>query len=140
MKDKFFFSFTSTLLDFLRGVITAEDIKSARFCFNCAPRHTLPWMDETLNMLSRSFSTKIAFEASWAAPYKERDPNLELTTEDIRNGKHLIDIDDLPQEYRNKARAWNVLMANAEDEGRLFFSLHQFKNLEYQYEKESQLY
>lgn len=135
MKDKFFFSFTTTLLAFLRGEITSEDIQSARFCFNCAVKHALPWTEYAYD----ACHDKIAYEAGWVVPRNERDHKVSLTPTHFRYGRHLINITDLPQEYHIKARAWNTLMHQAEDEGRLFFSLNQFKGSRYSDDKFGQV-
>lgn len=133
MKDKFFFSFTTTLLAFLRGEITNEDIRRARFCFNCGVKHALPWTEYDYP----ECHDKIAYEAAWVIPGSERDPKLDFDANDLRAGRHLISINDLPEKHQHNARAWNILMHQAENEGRLFFSLQQFNNLKSRYEKES---
>lgn len=117
---KIFKSWTSTVLSFFRGEITAEQLRdpNAKFLFNCGPQHCLPWLwykNPPLSALDAYAA--IGFEAAWALTSTERPTTL------VRD--HLIWIDELPEPFREKAWFFNQAMDIDYARGQIFINTHQ---------------
>lgn len=118
------YSFSTTLIQYLRGQITTEEINSteAVFLFNCMPRHAVPELEEHNQPPEGEYEPMIAFEALWAFRQETKGhPNYSGAKH------HLIPISALPYEAQFRARAWNNAMAAAYRDGRMFVRADRIK-------------
>lgn len=88
-------SFTSTLLAYMRGELTGDDLNCGKFWFNCTREHV--------------FSDAAPYEVTWLRPYDERPACV----------RSKVPIEALTQEEREKLTLFRLVIQEAEYHGRV---------------------
>lgn len=100
-------SYTTTLIQVLRGSVSIKELDESLLLVNCSLRHALPWFEDR-----EAIGVVIGMEAAWAVPMAQR------STSPVAG--HLMNISSLPVKLQTLAVQWNYSLDKMYHEDRLY--------------------